>query len=70
MVRPRTRIVALEKKTPMRILIFATAVLFGPLVAFGQTSDAPAANGNPRITVVAGLGNATGILPVRRQNAT
>ena len=45
----------------MRVLIFATLVLFGPLIAFGQTSDAQAVNGEPRVTVIAGFGNAMGV---------
>ena len=45
----------------MRVLIFAAVVLFNPFSAFGQTSDAQAVSGEPRITIVAGLGNAMGL---------
>jgi hypothetical protein len=45
----------------MRLLIFTAVVFFNTSSAFGQTPATQAVSGEPRITVVAGLGNAMGI---------
>ena len=53
----------------MRVLIVVAVILVGPLSAFGQTAATQATSGEPRITILAGFGNAMGILGAQAERS-